>query len=158
MHRVVYEVSDKEIIRVIFNIILLISIFLLMYWRIKSLWIKEKSRVNIKIVLVFLIVDGIISAISMISMLVGYRDIIAAYQNGDYIEIEGVVRNYDHGRGSYETFTLNGVKFECSDGDYGYSRHGGRSLVSGYGRYLRIRYIPGKRRNTIVYIEQLKSK
>lgn len=65
------------------------------------------------------------------------------------------MRNYDHGRGSYETFTLNGVKFECSDGDYGYSRHGGKSLVSGYGRYLGIRCISGKRRNTIVYIERL---
>lgn len=155
MHRVVYEVSDKDIFRVVFNIILLIGIFFFLYWRIKSLWIKEKSRVNIKIVLVFLIVDGIIFAISMISMIVGYRDIIVAYQNGDYIEIEGMVEDYDDGRDSYETFTLDGVKFECSDGDYGYSKYGRESLVSGYGRYLRIRYIPGKRRNTIVYIEQL---
>lgn len=84
-----------------------------------------------------------------------YKDIVIAYKNGDYIEIEGMVKDYHYLRGDYETFTLNGVKFECSNGTWGYSKNGRESLVSGYGRYLRIRYIPGKDRNTIVYIETL---
>ena len=147
MHRVAYEVSDKEIFCVISNVILFFGISFFLYFS-----IKEKSKTIVKIILVFLLVENLIYTIAMIK---SYNDIVIAYKNGDYIEIEGMVRNYYHLRGDYEKFTLNGVKFECSGGNYGYCKNGRESLVSGYGRYLRIRYIPGKRRNTIVYIEQL---
>lgn len=147
MHRVVFEVNDKEIFRVLFNVILFFGTSFFLY-----LSIKGKSRAIVKMILVFLLVENLIYTISMIE---SYNDIVIAYKNGDYIEIEGMVRNYYHLRGDYEKFTLNGVKFECSGGNYGYCKNGRESLVSGYGRYLRIGYIPGKRRNTIVYIEQL---
>lgn len=147
MHRVAFEVNDKEIFRVIFNVILFFGTSFFLYWN-----IRKKSKDVAKIVLVFLLVENLIYTISMIK---SYNDIVIAYKNGDYIEIEGMVRNYYHLRGDYEKFTLNGVKFECSGGNYGYCKNGKESLVSGYGRYLRIRYIPGKHRNTIVYIEQL---
>lgn len=149
MHRVVFEISDKEIFRVIFNIIILccVSFFF-------CLSIKEKSKVIVKIILVFMMMDTMIYTIVTVK---NYKNIVIAYKNGDYIEIEGMVKDYHYLRGDYETFTLNGVKFECSNGTWGYSKNGKESLVSGHGRYLRIRYIPGRRRNTIVYIEQLKS-
>ncbi len=147
MHRVVFEIGDKEIFRVVFNIIILCCISFFFY-----LCIKEKSRVIVKIILAFMMMDIIIYTIVTVK---NYKDIVIAYKNGDYIEIEGMVKDYHYLRGDYETFTLNGVKFECSNGTWGYSKNGRESLVSGYGRYLRIRYIPGKDRNTIVYIETL---
>ena len=82
--------------------------------------IKEKSKAIVKIILVFLLVENLIYTIAMIK---SYNDIVIAYKNGDYIEIEGMVRNYYHLRGDYEKFTLNGVKFECSGGNYGYCKN-----------------------------------
>lgn len=147
MHRVAFEVSDKEIFRLGFNAILFFTISFFL-----CLSIKKKAKDTTKIILAFLAMEILIYTIFMTK---SYMDIVVAYKNGDYIEIEGVVRNYKYIRGNHETFTLDGVKFDCSDGTWGYSKNGRESLVSGYGRHLRIRYIPGKHRNTIVYIEQL---
>lgn len=65
--------------------------------------------------------------------------------------------NFGSTRGTIESFTLDGVKFECSDGNIGgycpNRKHGG--VIAGNGQHLRIRYIPHSQGNTIVYIEQM---
>lgn len=94
MHRVLFEVNDKEVFRVLFNVILFFGTSFFLY-----LSIKRKSRAIVKMILVFLLVENLIYTISMIK---SYNDIVIAYKNGDYIEIEGMVRNYYHLRGDYK--------------------------------------------------------
>ena len=90
-------------------------------------------------------------------MLNTYKDVVIAYKKGDYVEIEGRVEDYRKSlRGTSEYFTIDGVEFECSSGDsvWGYYKQGNNRFIT-EGRLLRVRYIPNRRGNTIVYIERM---
>ena len=158
MNRVLFEVSYIGNIYGLAHIVLGFGIFLFLYFDLKRIKNdgqerdREIARVAEKVVIVIIV--GYI-----ISLIKGYMDIVVQYKNGHYIEIEGVTEDYvsNLGRGPVETFTLDGVYFECSDkATWGYCppRKNG-SVIRGNGRHLRIRYIPRKNENVIVYIEQL---
>lgn len=117
--------------------------------------IKEGDRIAITIVMIAVI------AVNAIGVVVGWVGTLIPYKSGHYVEIEGVVQDYHSNlgstRGTIESFTLDGVKFECSDGNiWGYApnrKNGG--VIFGNGQHLRIRYLPKSSENTIVYIEQM---
>ena len=162
MNRVLFEVSYIGNIYGLAHIVFGFGIFLFLYFSIrgiartedKRVQGRELARVLEKVVLVIIV--GYI-----IFLIKGYMDIVVQYKNGHYIEIEGVTEDYSSNlgneRGPVETFTLDGVYFKCSDGaTWGYCppRKNG-SVIRGNGRHLKIRYIPRKNENVIVYIEQL---
>ena len=160
MYRVLFEVSYIGNIYGLAHIVLGFGILLFLYFSIrgiartedKRVQGRELARVLEKVVLVIIV--GYI-----ISLIKGYMDIVVQYKSGHYVEIEGVTEDYvsNLGRGPVETFTLDGVYFECSDkATWGYCppRKNG-SVIRGNGRHLRIRYIPNRGENVIVYIERL---
>lgn len=161
MNRVLFEVSHIGSLYGCFNIILAFCIDFFLYFRFREIARTDKRKqgrklagVITKVVIVFMVVYVII-------FLKGYIDIVVQYRNGHYIEIEGVIEDYSSNlgnrRGKVESFTLDGVRFECSDGPtWGYcpNRMNG-GVIRGNGQHLRIRYIPRGRENVIVYIEQL---
>lgn len=176
MHRALFEVNYIGSLQGFLNIIIVFIILFLLYFRAR----KENMVAAMRLMIVFMVVYTVF-------LVKSYTDTVIAYKSGDYIEIEGTVRNYSSVRGT-EVFTVDGVKFKCSakTAPWGYYKHGNVSLVKGVGRRLKIRYIPDKQkglvmyvgkandktgngeyawigyipdkhRNTIVYIEQLKS-
>lgn len=112
---------------------------------------------RLKKAVVTVIIIGLMM-IYTIYLINSYIDVVIAYKNGDYVEIEGRVEDYYKSlRGTSEYFTIDGVEFECSSGDsvWGYYKQGNNNRVITEGRLLRIRYISNRRGNTIVYIEQM---
>ena len=156
MNRILYEVSFVGNIQrwlvMIFGISILVVGGVIQKRNGK---IKEEERIAITIVMIAVI------AVNAIGVVVGWMGTLIPYKNGHYVEIEGVVQDYHSNlgstRGTIESFTLDGVKFECSDGNiWGYApnrKNGG--VIFGNGQHLRIRYLPKSSENTIVYIEQM---
>lgn len=91
----------------------------------------------------------------VIGLIITYGETILGYKMGEYKEVEGVVENYEK-HPWRETFTVNNVEFETEGAaiSWGYVWQNGKSVITGDGQHLRIRYIPGTK--SIVYIEQLK--
>lgn len=159
MNRVLYEVSYIGNIQNWLGIILSISIIAIVVHGIRKGSQTEKAK---KITIAIIITMTIFMlSLYAIAVAAGCAGALIPYKKGRYVEIEGVIQDYSpnfgHTRGTIESFTLDGVKFECSDGAiWGYcpNRENG-GVITGNGQHLRIRYIPGKPRNTIVYIEQM---
>ena len=106
-----------------------------------------------------LLVCGIVIT-SQIDM---YQNIVAAYEEGQYMTVEGYVEDFipmpAQGHGT-ETFQINGIPFSYSDNSalQGYNNtkvFGG--VISGNGQHLKIRYIYYEPWdcNVIVYIEEI---
>ncbi len=156
MHRALFEIGYFGSVYGLFHIFCGLCAFLFLCFctkKIANTDEREENRVIAgtvtKAVMVFMI-------LYLLFLVKSYINVVIPYQTGNYIQIEGVVRKYSNIKGT-ERFSLKGVEFECSsDMPWGYFQHGDKSILSGNGQYLRIRYIPGRRRNTIVYIEQLK--
>lgn len=156
MNRILYEVNfagniQRWLVLLSGVIILIIGVAV----QRKNDKIKEEERILTTIVMIAFI------AINAIGVVVGCVGTLIPYKKGHYVEIEGVIQDYHSNlgstRGTIESFTLDGVKFECSDGNiWGYApnrKNGG--VICGNGQHLRIRYIPKTSENTIVYIEQM---
>lgn len=95
------------------------------------------------------------SVIGLVSLIKEYKDVVITYKNGNYVEIEGTVENYSTVKDDIEYFTVDGVDFRCSEGEvFGYAKLKKNKIIIS-GRHLRIRYIPLKHENVIVYIEQM---
>ena len=93
----------------------------------------------------------------VLSWINDYKNIVIPYKNGNYVEIEGTVENYSVSlRENVEYFTVDGVRFECSYGSpmWGYQKQRKNEIIIS-GRHLKIRYIPFRHENVIVYIEQM---
>ena len=119
-------------------------------------------------VAIFITVSAAISALMVAEQVDQYNKIVVAYQQGDYLIVEGYVENFHpmpkEGHDT-EEFDLNGVHFEYSDftvqqGYHNALSHGG--VITGDGQHLRIGYIimesaTGNQmlENVIVYIEEL---
>ena len=155
MHRVLFEIGYFGSVYGVFHIFCCLCMLLFLCFcttKIAKMDEREESRViagaMTKVIIAFMMVY-------MLFLIKGYTAVVIPYKTGNYIQIEGIVKKYSNIKGT-EHFFINGVEFECSSGrPWGYFQHGGTSFLSGDGQYLRIRYIPGKRGNTIVYIEQL---
>ena len=95
----------------------------------------------------------------VLSWINDYKNIVIPYKNGNYVEIVGTVENYSTSlKENVEYFTVDGVRFKCSYGSpsQGYHKQQQkRNEIIISGRHLRIRYIPLRRENVIVYIEQM---
>lgn len=124
--------------------------------------------INIKIVKIICwcfalmaLLDGIVSTYILYDM---YKKTVVAYQNNDYRIVEGYVENFDpmpYGGHKYETFEINGVKFEYADyrimvGYHNAKSHGG--VIKRDGQYLKIGYVRYGNENIIVYIEEYSEK
>ncbi len=117
---------------------------------------------------IFITASAAISALMVAEQVDQYNKIVAAYQQGDYLTVEGYVENFHpmpkEGHDT-EEFDLSGVHFEYSDynvqqGYHNALSHGG--VITGDGQHLRIGYIimesatgNGMLDNVIVYIEEL---
>lgn len=159
MHRVLFEVNYIGSIHGFVNIIVAFGICLLLYFRAKTEAKTGRTELERNMLRISAGIALFVAILFIIITIKRYADIILQYKNGHYVEIEGVVEDYilNRARGPVETFTVDGVKFVCSDGaSWGYrpNRNGGNA-ITGNGQYVRIRYIPGKQENTIVYIAQL---
>ena len=148
MHRALFEVSYIGSLQGFLNIILVFIVFFLLYFLAR----KENMITVMRIMIVFMVVYTVLLGKS-------YTDVVIAYKSGDYIEIEGKVKNYSSKMGT-EVFTVDGVKFKCSakTTPWGYYKHGNTSLVDGVGRRLRIRYIPDKPKSLVMYVGKVNDK
>lgn len=156
MHRILFETGYLGSVYGVFHIFLCLGIFLFLYFRMKKI-AKTDEREEVRVIAGAMSKVIIVSMVAyMIFLIKSYIDVVIPYKTGNYIQIEGAVRRYSTKKGGTEYFSVNGVDFECSSGMlWGYFKYGGTNFLSGDGQYLRIRYIPGKHGNTIVYIEQL---
>lgn len=156
MNRILYEVNfagniQRWLVLLSGVIILIIGVAI----QRKNDKIKEEERILTTIVMIAFI------AINAIGVVVGCVGTLIPYKKGYYVEIEGVIQDYHSNlgstRGTIESFTLDGVKFKCSDGNiWGYCpdrKNGG--VIAGNGQHLRIRYVSNLLGNTIMYIEQM---
>lgn len=156
MSRVLFEVSYLGSLKVWVPIISAMGFLFLFFFKFRKDSTVGRDN-NI------IIISSIIAIMIMctILMIMKYAGTTVRYKRGHYVEIEGVVQEYSSNlgstRGPVESFTLDGVRFVCSDDiTWGYSpsrKTGG--VIAGNGQHLRIRYIPNNQGNTIVYIEQL---
>ena len=119
-------------------------------------------------VAIFITVSAAISALMVAEQVDQYNKIVVAYQQGDYLIVEGYVENFHpmpkEGHDT-EEFDLNGVHFEYSDFTVQQGYHNALSrggVITGDGQHLRIGYIvmesaTGNQmlENVIVYIEEL---
>lgn len=117
---------------------------------------------------IFIAVSAATSIFMVVEQVDQYNKIVVAYQQGDYLIVEGYVENFHpmpkEGHDT-EEFDLNGVHFEYSDytvqqGYHNALSHGG--VITSDGQHLRIGYIimesdTGNQmlENVIVYIEEL---
>ena len=117
---------------------------------------------------IFIAVTAATSIFVVVEQVDQYNKIVVAYQQGDYLIVEGYVENFHpmpKQGGNHEEFDLNGVHFEYSDYTLRQGYHNARSLggvITGDGQHLRIGYIVmdsatgnGLLNNVIVYIEEL---
>lgn len=158
MNQVLFETGYMGDIR---GNMLLISGFgglLLFYLKMKSDAKTEKREEVAK--LTCLAAKGLLACIviGIAALIKGYKDIVISYKSGNYVEIEGVVEDYyeEPYKGYDEYFTIDGVRFECSYGSpmWGYQKQRKNEIIIS-GRHLKIRYIPFRHENVIVYIEQM---
>ena len=141
---------------------------LLMPYMSKHYYQKRGYTISIKLmkiicwcVALFLLLDGILSTCLLIDM---YKHTVIAYQNDDYQVVEGYVENFDpmpYGGHKYESFEINGVKFEYTDyrimiGYHNAKSHGG--VIRSNGQYFKIGYVHYGNENIIVYIEKYPEK
>lgn len=159
VHRVLFEVNYIGSIHGFAMIVFSLFICLFLYFRAKTLEKAGRTEFDRKMLRIFAGMALFFLIVITIGMIKGYADIILRYKSGHYVEIEGIVEDYffNRGKGPVETFTVDGIKFVCSDGaEWGYRPTRDRGgVIAGNGQYVRIRYIPGKQKNTIVYIAQL---
>ena len=118
--------------------------------------------------IVFVTISALVGGFILVDQADQYNKIVAAYQDGNYLIVEGYVENFHpmpaEGHDS-EEFDLNGVHFEYSDFTAQQGYHNARSrggVITGDGQHLRIGYITmdsatGNQMldNVIVYIEEL---
>lgn len=148
MNKVLFEISYIGGAQGFVYMILAFGTFLFLYHRF--------NEIGIRIITICIVGLLMVYTLFLIDQ---YKDVVIAYKNGNYVEIEGKVENYSVSlRGNVEYFTVEGVRFKCSYGSpaWGYQKQeqkGNEIIISG--RHLRIRYIPLRHENVIVYIEQM---
>ena len=89
MHRALFEVSYIGSLQGFLNIILVFIVFFLLYFLAR----KENMITVMRIMIVFMVVYTVLLGKS-------YTDVVIAYKSGDYIEIEGKVKNYSSKMGT----------------------------------------------------------
>lgn len=158
MNQVLFETGYMGDIRGIMLTVLSFGGLLLLYLKIKS---DAKTEKREKVATLFTVVAKgmlVMIVIGLVSLIKEYKDVVITYKNGNYVEIEGMVEGYyeEPYKGYDEYFTVDGVRFECSYGSpmWGYQKQRKNEFIIS-GRHLRIRYIPLKHENVIVYIEQM---
>lgn len=158
MNQVLFETGYMGDITENMSSILVFGGLFLLYLKVKS---DAKTEKREKVASIFTVVaKGILIyiVIGLVSSIKGYKEVVIPYKNGNYVEIEGTVEDYyeDPYKGYDEYFTIDGVKFKCSYGSpmWGYQKQRKNEIIIS-GRHLRIRYIPLKHENVIVYIEQM---
>ncbi len=162
MNKIIFEVSYIGSPSGFFKIIIFAGMWimcLIVSIKRKNILSTTSSKINIflnRIEYITTIFLTIVFSLIVIGLIITYGEIILGYKMGEYKEVEGVVENYEK-HPWRETFTVNNVKFKTEGAaiTWGYVWQNGKSVITGDGQHLKIRYIP--RSKTIVYIEQLKS-
>lgn len=158
MNKVLFEVNWFGNLYGTGSILMGLCIGVIFLWGTIFNWKRVKKEDAIKPIKALSKIMVIFAAVIMILVIVGisvdYVNIVVSYRNGNFIEIEGVVEDYAISH-KQETFILDGVEFSYGKGNlWGYCQHredGG--VIVGNGQHLKIRYIPYKGANVIVYIE-----
>lgn len=159
MNKVLFEVNWFGNLYGTGSILMGLCIGVIFLWGTIVNWKKVKKEEAIKPVEVVSKILLIFAVVTMVIVVVGifvdYVNIVVSYRNGNCIEVEGVVEDYAISH-KQETFILDGVEFSYGKGNlWGYCQHredGG--VIAGNGQHLRIKYIPYKGANVIVYIER----
>ncbi len=155
MNKVLFETAYMGDIRGIMLTVLGFGGLLLLYLKIKSDAKTEKREKEASLFTVVAKGVFVMIAMGLVSLIKEYKDVVITYKNGNYVEIEGTVENYSTVKDDIEYFTVDGVDFRCSEGEvFGYAKLKKNKIIIS-GRHLRIRYIPLKHENVIVYIEQM---
>lgn len=156
MNKVLFETAYMGDIRGIMLTVLGFGGLLLLYLKIKSDAKTEKREKEAAIFTVVAKGVFVMIAMGLVSLIKEYKDVVITYKNGNYVEIEGTVENYSTSlKDNIEYFTVDGVDFTCYEGEpFRYAKLKKNKIIIS-GRHLRIRYIPLKHENVIVYIEQM---
>lgn len=159
MNKILFEVSyigNPQILLDIAIIILGIILTIIDMKRKKKKYNANlESRIGYKIeqignVIMLVFLSGLIIALG-----ITYGSTVLKYKRGNYREVKGRVEEFvkiPH----HEEFKINGVEFRYGvDLMWGYTLTLRKSVITGDGQYLRIRYIPTGKNNEIVYIEEI---
>lgn len=157
MNKVLFEIRHMGDISGNIQLIVGAAALILLYFWAKSNENKAKREKDAKL---FSTVSKVVLTyivLLMVFRIKDYKDIVISYKNGNYVEIEGTVENYSTSlKEDVEYFTVDGVRFECSyySPAWGYTKQRRNEIIIN-GRHLKIRYIPLRHENVIVYIEQM---
>lgn len=155
MSRVLFELSYIGDIRGNISKVSVFIVLFFVYFNARKMAKTDKREDNRELARVVTKIIIVIMLVYTVFVIKKYIDVVIAYKGGNYIEVEGPVEGYHYSQGT-EYFVLDGVRFECSNEfSWGYHPHGNNGCVAGNGQHLRIRYIPDRQGNTIVYIEQM---
>lgn len=166
MDNVLYEISYQLDGFIFIPFIMLAVCLLFLYHEIEEVRIEKKmgSRwLSIGMLSFGLLMTLPVCWLVVSSQMDMYENINARYREGQYETVEGYVENFvpmpREGHAN-ESFEIDGVYFEYSDGHITQGYHNAKShggVITGDGQHLRIRYIyyEAKDRNIIVYIEEI---
>lgn len=169
MNNVLYEVSPNfNYSWLIIPVIVLFVLAILCPIFIKRRYEKENIELTIKTKLIFAgaILFAIISTLVITAAFYRfekgiYDQTVVSYYNGEYLEVEGYIENFDSQiiRGEVsEEFEINGVKFSYTNASSPIGYYDAiKNIIIGDGQHLKIRYanlgmVYG---NVILYIEKI---
>lgn len=150
MGNVLYEVTYRADRETMIPFVVLLGCLYLFVEEIRKIRHDKTTRghrVNLGIGSVGLVLSLIVCSIFVVTQMDMYQNIVVAYQEGQYMTVEGYVEDFvpmpAEGH-AHETFQINGIPFDYSDNSalQGYNNtkvHGG--VISGNGQHLKIRYI-----------------
>ena len=165
MDNVLYEVSYRLDRGTVIPFVMVLVILFLFVGEVRTIRCEKTIRghkVNLFIYSFGLVLSLLVCGIVITSQIDMYENIVAAYEEGRYVTVEGYVEDFTpmpaEGH-AHETFQINGILFDYSDNTalQGYNNtkvYGG--VISGNGQHLKVRYIYYEPWdcNVIVYIEE----
>lgn len=169
MDNVLYEISpDFNYSWLIIPAVVLLALVFIFPILIKRRYEKENIELTMQTKLIFagVILFAIISTLVITAAFYRlekgiYDQAVVSYYNGEYLEVEGYVENFDSQiiRGEVsEEFEINGVKFFYTNASSPIGYYDAiKNIITGDGQHLKIRYanlgmVYG---NVILYIEEI---
>ena len=169
MGRVLYEVTYQLDTRLLIPFVVLLGFSMVAVKEFKEIRLKGSVKghlFNVCVLPFSLIILIFVCCATVAAQVDMYKNIVVAYQEGQYETVEGRVENFvpmPYEGHAQETFQIDGVGFAYSDystilGYHNAKSHGG--VVTGDGQNLTIRYVYYEPSdcNVIVYIEEMDSK
>ena len=166
MENILYEAKESYGIDPYFIVLCIICGFIIFIAATELKELKPKESIFGFCFLIFLIAMMLFIVGSVVYTMIDGRDkVYDEYEKGNYLTVEGEIVNYDTsvdiaGETQYDSFEVSGLVFFAPGGTtqwgYPFTQSDGSPLKNGI--KVKIRYVPYKYENVIMYLELLESK